>query len=110
MGVGIGNSVMTPEVVIRPISLGDPVNHRFPSGPAAIPTGRLLVFGSGNSVIVWAAAGRARPASASVAPARKSRPLSPKKFMTFFSFRAIQQKDVSFTTALPVVLRRHAIG
>ena len=28
------------------------VNHRFPSGPAAMPSGPLPAVGSGNSVIV----------------------------------------------------------
>src|SRR5262249_19359973 len=38
-------------VVIRPIWLAfASVNQRLPSGPAAIPTGRLSAVGTGNSV------------------------------------------------------------
>ena len=50
--VGIGNSVTTPAVVIRPILLPSAsVNQRLPSGPAAMPDGRLLAVGIGNSVM-----------------------------------------------------------
>ena len=43
---GIGNSVMTPSVVIRPIRLPCiSVNHRLPSGPAAT---LKATVGSGN--------------------------------------------------------------
>src|SRR6266540_2629654 len=39
-GSGIGNSVMAPEVVMRPILLAYcSVNHRAPSGPSTIPPG-----------------------------------------------------------------------
>jgi len=49
---GTRNSAITPVVVIRPMeSKPDSVNHRFPSGPAAIPNGRAP-NGRGNSVIV----------------------------------------------------------
>ena len=38
LAVGMGNSVMTPAVVIRPILLPSySVNQRLPSGPAAMP-------------------------------------------------------------------------
>jgi hypothetical protein len=41
--LGSGNSVMTPPGVIRPIRLpARSVNHRLPSGPAAIQKGRSL--------------------------------------------------------------------
>jgi hypothetical protein len=47
--VGTGNSVMTPEVVIRPIwSPAPSVNHELPSGPAVIPMTSSPVVG--NSV------------------------------------------------------------
>src|SRR5688500_16111881 len=43
---------MTPPVVIRPIWLpARSVNHRLPSGPAAIPKGSLAAVGTGNSVM-----------------------------------------------------------
>src|SRR5258708_6400989 len=41
--VGIGNSVTAPLVVILPILFPvRSVNQRFPSGPTAIPIGKLL--------------------------------------------------------------------
>ena len=44
--VGIGNSVMPPAGVIRPIWLAPfSVNQRFPSGPAVISFGQLLAVG-----------------------------------------------------------------
>lgn len=60
--VGTGNSVTVPAVVIRPM-LFPSVNHRFPSGPAAIlPEGA----GTANSVMVPNAAGPGDSASAGV--------------------------------------------
>src|SRR6266545_1983522 len=48
---GIGNSVMVPVVVIRPICLlPNSVNHSAPSGPAVMPRGELLRLGMANSV------------------------------------------------------------
>src|SRR6266853_1428943 len=52
LGVGIGNSVITPAVVMRPILLAFcSVNHRAPSGPVVMIWGSLLAVGIGNSVI-----------------------------------------------------------
>jgi hypothetical protein len=49
--VGIVNSVITPEVVIRPILLAsDSVNQRFPSAPAVIAVAAREIE-IGNSVI-----------------------------------------------------------
>src|SRR6267378_434645 len=59
--VGIGNSVITPAVVILPTllppigptvpsAIPSSVNQRLPSGPAAIPYGKLLLVGMGYSV------------------------------------------------------------
>jgi hypothetical protein len=48
--VGMGNSVIPPEVVIRPILPDCSVNQRAPSGPAAMPLGWLPSSGTGNSV------------------------------------------------------------
>jgi hypothetical protein len=51
--VGMGNSVKVPPVVIRPILLrAASVNHRAPSGPAAMLVGALFAVGTGNSVKV----------------------------------------------------------
>ena len=50
-GVGIGNSVIVPSGVIRPMRL--PVcseNHMLPSDPSAMIRGELFGLGSGNSV------------------------------------------------------------
>jgi hypothetical protein len=53
MAVGIGNSVMVPVVVIRPIWLPlCSVNHSAPSGPAVMPKSPLLAVGIVNSVMV----------------------------------------------------------
>src|SRR5947209_4726475 len=50
-GVGIGNSVMAPYGVMRPILLPPfSVNRRLPSGPVVMPYGPPL-FGIGNSVM-----------------------------------------------------------
>ena len=50
--MGTVNSLMMPVVVIRPTLFpADSVNHRLPSGPAAIPCGALSAVGIGNSVI-----------------------------------------------------------
>src|SRR5215471_21814047 len=50
-GVGIGNSVMTPSGVIRPMLLPRAsVNHRLPSEPAVISQGAERGVGTGNSV------------------------------------------------------------
>jgi hypothetical protein len=47
----MANSVILPVVVIRPIvALRISVNHRAPSGPAAIPPGSTLGLAIGNSV------------------------------------------------------------
>ena len=45
---------MVPEVVIFPISWGEPIsaNHRFPSGPGAIPCGRECPMGRSYSLTV----------------------------------------------------------
>ena len=54
-GSGVGNSVITPDGVIRPIKpAAGSVNHRLPSGPAAIPEvwgKRRRSAGIGNSVM-----------------------------------------------------------
>src|SRR6266446_1323425 len=51
LAVGIGNAVIAPSVVIRPILLeAASENHSAPSGPGVMPVGRLPV-GSWNSVI-----------------------------------------------------------
>ena len=51
LAVGIGNSVTTPAVVMRPILLVSlSVNQSAPSGPAAMPKGLLAAVGIGNSV------------------------------------------------------------
>src|SRR6266545_2380287 len=47
---GSGNSRIAPDGVIRPI-LSESANHRFPSGPAAIPERPGDFVGNGNSVI-----------------------------------------------------------
>src|SRR5208282_2619215 len=56
LAVGIGNSVIVPLGVIRPILLAsDSVNQRLPSGPVVIPwvgLSWLLAVGIGNSVIM----------------------------------------------------------
>ena len=47
-GVGIGNSVICPAGVMRPIAFPrNRVNHRFPSGPVAIPPAPDLPSGVG---------------------------------------------------------------
>jgi hypothetical protein len=57
--VGIGNSVMIPAVVIRPILFtSSSVNQSAPSGPAVMPWGLLLAVGIGNSEKVCAGASR----------------------------------------------------
>src|SRR5258708_34898727 len=58
--VGIGNSVITPAVVMRPMLLLF-TNHSAPSRPAVVPIGALAVPGIGNSVIT--PAGGPRPAA-----------------------------------------------
>src|SRR5215813_694015 len=50
MSPAIGNSVITPPVVIRPILLALSVNHRAPSGPSVIPEGSPDAVGTGYSV------------------------------------------------------------
>src|SRR5258706_84009 len=51
LGVGMGNSVIWPEVVIRPIlSMWNSVNQRLPSRPGVITKGTPLGLGIGNSV------------------------------------------------------------
>ena len=64
---GSGYSVIAPLWVILPILPKPSVNQRSPSGPAAMPAGSLLLAGSGNSVMVGAAAS-ATPAAARRAP------------------------------------------
>jgi hypothetical protein len=52
--VRMGNSVIVPEGVIRPMLFAPDalwVNHMFPSGPAAIEAGNETEVGIGNSVI-----------------------------------------------------------
>ena len=52
--MGMTYSLITPAVVMRPILFPAglySVNQRAPSGPAAMPKGRLLAVGIGNSVI-----------------------------------------------------------
>jgi hypothetical protein len=46
--VGIGNSVMRPEVVIRPILLTSVTVYHSASGPAVMPNGPLLPRGLGT--------------------------------------------------------------
>ena len=49
--VGMGNSVMCPRVVMRPILLpADSVNQRAPSGPDVMPMGALSLVGMSKSV------------------------------------------------------------
>src|SRR5579864_247234 len=51
LGVGSGNSVIAPVVVMRPILLPlFSVNHRAPSGPTVMPNGKALGVGKGYSV------------------------------------------------------------
>src|SRR5262245_20069650 len=51
--VGRGNSVMSPDGVIRPIrSVLDSVNHRLPSGPVVTEAGSADGDGMGNCVMV----------------------------------------------------------
>ena len=53
LGVGIGYSVTAPEVVTLATRLVfSEANQRFPSGPAAMPKGRLPGVGTGYSVMV----------------------------------------------------------
>ena len=47
---GIVNSVIAPEVVMRPSLPADSVNHRASSGPFAMPCGMALGVGIWNSV------------------------------------------------------------
>ena len=44
--VGIGNSVMTPSGVIRPIACSVSVNQRLPSGPAVMLAAGCWPWGS----------------------------------------------------------------
>src|SRR4051812_12014828 len=73
--VGIGKVfVITPSVVIRPMLPSTVVNHKAPSGPAAIPSGPPLI---GYSVIVTApAAGTPTPRTTSVTSAASRAVLS----------------------------------
>src|SRR5438132_14024720 len=51
LAVGIVYSVKTPEVVtLATLFRNSSVNHRFPSGPAAMPPGLLLPVGTVYSV------------------------------------------------------------
>src|SRR2546421_664563 len=58
LSVGIGDSVMAPPGVIRPILLPpELVNHTLPSGAEVMPFGWLVCVGMGYSVIrllAWA--------------------------------------------------------
>ena len=49
--IGVGNSVMTPVGVMRPMAPRPSANQTFPSGPAVMYCRLLLGTGSGNSVI-----------------------------------------------------------
>ncbi len=72
---GTANSVTTPDVVIRPISPGTPVNHKAPSGPAVIPVavaGVLAVPGDDP-----AGGGTAGRGYSVTTPAVVIRPISP---------------------------------
>ena len=40
--VGVGNSVTTPDGVMRPILPINSANHRFPSGPSVTPCGSAV--------------------------------------------------------------------
>ena len=53
LAVGVANSEIVPEVVIRPtlLLLVSP-NHRLPSGPAVMPIGRAELVGMVNSFSV----------------------------------------------------------
>ena len=52
-GVGMANSVMAPDGVIRPILLPvNSVNHNALSGPLVIPKGTLPAVGTGYSLSV----------------------------------------------------------
>ena len=54
--VGIGNSLIMPAVVIRPILFAIcSVNQRFPSGPTAIDEGPLAAVGIGCMAVGWPA-------------------------------------------------------
>ena len=72
---GTANSVTTPVVVIRPTSPGTPVNHRPPSGPAAIAVGIASVLAvPGDDPAGGGTAGRANSVTT---PAEVIRPISP---------------------------------
>ena len=72
---GTANSVTTPVVLIRPISPGTPVNHRSPSGPAAIAVGIASVLAvPGDDPAGGGTAGRANSVTT---PAEVIRPISP---------------------------------
>src|SRR5260370_492873 len=65
--VGMGKSVATPSVVMRPILLTGvavSVNHSAPSGPAAMLPGKAPFVAAWNSVKVSASACSAPPATA----------------------------------------------
>src|SRR5262249_58742640 len=52
VAVGMGNSVTTPAVVMRPILLlFCSMNQRAPSGPTVIACGKLPAVGTGNCVM-----------------------------------------------------------
>src|SRR6266498_3502611 len=69
--VGMGNSVMAPAVVIRPILLPpNSANQTAPSGPAVIPEGKLVAVGIGSSVIARPPATLARLAPRRVSTVR----------------------------------------
>src|SRR6266542_2589633 len=79
--VGMGNSVMAPAVVIRPILLPpNSANQTAPSGPAVIPEGKLVAVGIGSSVI-------ARP------PATLAR-LVPRRVSTIRNRRSLARADL----------------
>ncbi len=72
---GTANSVATPEVLIRPISPGTPVNHKAPSGPATIAVAVACVLAvPGDDPAGGGTAGRANSVTT---PAVVIRPISP---------------------------------
>ena len=73
---GIGNSLIVPLGVIRPIlSPCASVNQTLPSGPAAIAYGKLFAVGIGNSLIV--PLGVIRPILSTSASANQRLPSDP---------------------------------
>ena len=76
---GLGNSVTTPAVVIRPIWLRwISVNQRLPSGPRVMLVGSLSMVGTGNAATGTIDVGNSRSSSRSnegrCMPAERPRP------------------------------------